>query len=379
MLKEHNLHEKVNFSYTRRLINRTSYLKGKTVISKKEFWDFSANDYLGLASDKDLLHELRDNIDHLGMGSTGSRLLSGQNKYISQLESSIASWLGKETSLVFNSGYQCNVGVIPTIYDQGDLIIADKFIHASLIDGIRLSGADFKRFGHLNYKHCEDLLVSLRAKYKRVLLLTESVFSMDGDVADLKRLVELKKKYNCDLMVDEAHAIGVIGQTGQGYGYDFGQDIDFLVGAFGKAFASSGAYVALSQANKALLVNQCRSFIYSTALPLPVIYWNLIVLNYIQKASFLRDQLADNVTYFRQSLLELGLSVLGESQIVPVLGASLQELERLKSIFSDQGIWVPVIKHPTVNKGAERFRFSISVDHTKDILDDIVNIFKYNF
>lgn len=363
---------------SRFLLDRTAYKQGKTTISNQDLWDFSANDYLGLSHDKTLLENLAQQIKELGMGSTGSRLLSGQNEVAVQLESNIAKWLGKESALLFNSGYQCNVGVIPTFYGKDDLIITDKLIHASLIDGIKLSGATLKRFNHLNYDHCEQLLKENASKYKNILLVTESIFSMDGDVADIKKLVELKQHYHCNLLVDEAHAIGICGDKGTGLAADNIKDIDFLIGTFGKAFASSGAYVALTKQKKALLINQCRSFIYTTALPLPVIFWNVIALEQIKKADPLRVKLTSLQTHFREELIKLNLNVIGQSHIVPVIGESITWLEKTKEDLKKNGIFVPLIKHPTVPKGQERFRFSISTDHSKEVLDDIINIFKNN-
>ena len=315
---------------SRFLLDRSAYKQGKTTVSNQELWDFSANDYLGLSHDKTLLENLAQRIKDLGMGATGSRLLSGQNELVVQLESNIAKWLGKESTLLFNSGYQCNVGIIPTFYGKDDLIIADKLIHASLIDGIKLSGATLKRFTHLNYDHCEQLLKENKSNYKNILLVTESIFSMDGDVADIKKIVQLKQQYRCELLVDEAHAIGICGDKGTGLASDNIKNIDFLIGTFGKAFASSGAYVALTKQKKALLINQCRSFIYSTALPLPVIYWNIVALEQIKKADPLRIKLASLQTHFREELIKLNLNVIGQSHIVPVIGESITWLEKIK-------------------------------------------------
>lgn len=360
--------------FKRSLIHRTSYVKGKTRINNKVYWDFSANDYLGLSSNNELLEAVKSVMS--SMGSTGSRLLSGQNESVNQLENELADWLGKEAVLVFNSGYQCNVGVIPTFFDQRDLIIADKYIHASLIDGIKLSGAQFKRFSHLNYKHCHQLLESYSHHYRHVLIVSESVFSMDGDIADIDTLIDLKKRFNCFLMIDEAHALGVYGDCGEGLVGRRQNDVDFLVGTFGKAFGSAGAYVGVSDHFKQVLVNHCRSFIYSTALPLPVMYWNLFALRHISAAGQLRKQFLLQITYFRDSLKQLGVDVLGETHIVPLLGTSLERLSMLKMEFEKKGIWVPIIQSPTVLKGKERIRFSLSLDHSSDVLDQVIDVIK---
>ena len=299
------------------LIPKKNYSNSYVTISEKHFLDFSSNDYLGLATNN--AHIKKVTCSPIKQyGSTGSRLLSGNHEQFEEFERQLASWLNVETTLLFNSGYQLNCGVIAAFVGKNDCIIADKSIHASIIDGIRLSGAKLFRYKHQDMNDCERLLEAQREKYNRCIIVTESLFSMDGDKTNLDQCVRLKKKFNCMLYVDEAHALGVFGSSGEGLSQPVIPDIDFLVGTFGKAFGSIGAFLGCSAKHKEQLINHCRSFIYSTALPLPLIEWNSLTLKTIKKMNKERQSLHHNALFFREKLLNLPIKVYGNSQIISV-------------------------------------------------------------
>ncbi len=349
--------------------------QGKIIIDGKEYIDFSSNDYLSLSDHPYLKETVIETINSLGTGSCASRLLSGDLKLHHELEKKVAEFKGKESALVFNSGYQANVGIISSIWQKGDVIFSDRLAHASIIDGMLLSGAKLFRFNHNDTNHLEDLLELERHKFKNALIVTETIFSMDGDKTPLKELVELKRKYNCNLMVDEAHATGILGKYGSGLveqeGLAFG--IDLIMGTFSKALASFGAYLACSKEIKDFLVNTCRSFIYSTALPPSVIAANIASLELIEKEPNRRVSLLEQVGFFRHRLEELGFDVRGSSQIVPlVLGESKKAL-LLSQELKKRGYWAKAIRPPTVPKNQARVRFSLTYSHSKGILEKLIS------
>ena len=232
----------------------------------------SSNDYLGLAHDTTLRRDFLTWAMNqpLPLSSSSSRLLTGNSPYTEELEQLLQQSFGREAALVFNSGYHANTGILSALADKHTLIIADKLAHASIIDGLKLSNAAFRRYRHQDYIHLDNLLEKEASQYDQVIIATESIFSMDGDVTDLRQLIDLKKRYsNVLLYVDEAHAIGVRGPHGLGIAEEMNciADIDLLVGTFGKALASMGAYVLCSKTLRDYLVNTARSLIFSTALP----------------------------------------------------------------------------------------------------------------
>ncbi|MDD5585321.1 MAG: 8-amino-7-oxononanoate synthase, partial [Candidatus Omnitrophica bacterium] len=273
---------------------------GCITIDGKSYVDFCSNDYLGLSCHPKLKKASKKSIDALGTGTCASRLLSGDLEIHHTLEEATAAFKGKESALVFNSGYQANIGIISALYKEGDVVFSDKLNHASIIDGILLSGAKLIRFFHNDAGHLATLLKKERGKYKEALIITESIFSMEGDAAPLKELAALKEKYNCALMVDEAHATGIFGKHGAGMVEEQGvtEGVDYLMGTFGKALGSFGAYLACSKKIKDFLINTCRSFIYSTSLPAAVIAANLAALEVIHDEPLRRKRLLEHAAYF---------------------------------------------------------------------------------
>lgn len=348
---------------------------GSIYINDKKYIDFSSNDYLGLSTHPKLKKVSSEALQEFGTSSCASRLLSGDSELCHSLEERIAKFKGKEAALIFNSGYQANVGIISALCEKRDVIFSDKLNHASIIDGMILSGARFFRFQHGNFCHLESLLEKHRHNFRNSLIITESIFSMDGDRAPLKELVGLKESYNCKIMVDEAHATGIFGQKGGGVieEENLTSQIDIIMGTFGKALGSFGAYVASSLQLKKYLINTSRSFIYSTALPPAVIAANLASLDLIEKESYRRKTLLEMADYFRRELKRYGFMVKGSSQIVPLMVKDSQKALAISQELQNKGYWVLAIRPPTVASGEARLRFSLMYNHTKNTLERLIN------
>lgn len=345
-----------------------------TLAGGSRYWDFSSNDYLGLAEHPKLIAASIKATEKFGTGCSASRLLSGDFQIHHQLEEKTASFKGKEAALVFNSGYQANVGIISALYKSGDAVFADKLSHASILDGVCLSGARLFRFAHNDPDHLEGLLKKSDGKFKNRLIVTETIFSMDGDRPSLGRLVELKERYGCELMVDEAHATGIFGTDGSGVVAEEGlvERVDLIMGTFSKALGSFGAYLAGSKKIIDYLVNTARSFIYSTALPAGVIAANIAALEVIQKEPFRRQTLLKNADYFRSELRRLGLEVRGCSQIVPLIVGQADMAVELSEFLLKKGFRVLAIRPPAVTAGQSRLRFSLTCHHSKEVLKELI-------
>jgi len=347
--------------------------EGNIFFDNKEYVDFSSNDYLGLSSHPALKAAAQTAMDKFGTGSCASRLLSGDLKIHHELEEKTALFKQKEAALVFNTGYQANTGIISSLFKKTDCIFLDKLSHASIIDGVLLSGARFFRFNHNDTDHLEVLLTKERKKFKNSLIISETVFSMDGDFAPLKDLARLKRKYDCKILVDEAHATGIFGKNGSGMAEAEGltQEMDLIMGTFSKALGSFGAYIVCSQKIKDYLINSCRSFIYSTSLPPAVIAANIASLEIIKKEPIRRKTLLENARYFRDELKKQQLPVLGSSQIVPLVTGSTEKTLSLSKVLRERGFYILPIRPPTVAAGSARLRFSLTYHHTKDMLKKV--------
>ncbi len=349
--------------------------EGKIYFSKKEYVDFSSNDYLGLSGHPKLSEEAKSAIDKFGTAACASRLMSGDLQIHHQLEYAVARFKNKEAALVFNSGYQANIGIISALYGKSDCIFSDRLNHASIVDGILLSGAHFFRFQHNDIGHLKALLQRERKKFNNALIVTETIFSMDGDRAPLKDLVGLKNKYGCSIMVDEAHATGIFGNNGSGIVEQegLGKEIDLIMGTFSKAMGGFGAYLAASKRMVEYLINTSRSFIYSTALPPAVIASNLASIKLIKEEPFRRVKLLESAQYLRDALKARGLEVRGDSQVIPlIIGDNIKTIEFAKKL-QEKGYWVLPVRTPTVPQGEARLRFSLSFYHKREILDRLIN------
>lgn len=326
--------------------------------------NLSSNDYLGLAENRELQREFLSQLsgkEHL-FSASSARLLSGNYEAHEKLET-VLQTLYNRPILTFNSGYHANVGILPALADKQTLILADKLVHASLIDGIRLSAATVVRFRHNDYAQLEHLLETNTKKYRRIIVATESIFSMDGDEADLPKLVALKRRFpNVMLYLDEAHAVGVRGKNGLGCAEENNciAEIDLLVGTFGKALASVGAYVVCSEVLRDYLINTARPFIFSTALPPINALWSAFVMERLPALTVERKLLKEKSDLFRQLLNGKGKADISTSHIVPfIVGASDRAVE-LSAQLREKGFYVLPVRPPTVPEGTARLRFSFS-------------------
>lgn len=359
---------------------RTISSEGRYVLfNDKSYLNFSSNDYLGLSSNGPLqanfLKSLEGQQTFL-FGSTSSRLLTGNFKEMSELEHLLAKIYKRESALVFNSGYHANIGILPALTTKKDLILADKFVHASIIDGLRLCEAKFERYQHNNIDHLELLLKKHRANFDRIFIVTESVFSMDGDFADLPKLCSLKEAYNAYLYVDEAHAFGVYGATGLGLSEVQGcvERIDFIVGTFGKAIASHGAYVICHSVFREYLINTMRSLIFSTAIAPINVMWTIHVVNQLRFFNYERERLLRISGDFRHELTKRGFATKGSSQIVPLISGENEKCLQLSDKLKEAGYWALPVRYPTVPKGEARIRFSFRPDITDTEIDNLTTL-----
>lgn len=339
---------------------------GKIIIDGVEYVNFASNDYLGISTKQALIDEFLTNF-HLPLSSASARLLSGSSKEFKELEDTVAKLFNKEACLIFNTGYQCNLGVISALSGKGDVVFSDKLNHASIIDGMRLSEGDFIRYKHFDYEHLERLLETKRGQYKRAIIVSESVFSMDGDVVDLDRLIELKNKYNCLLMIDEAHAFCAYGETLAGISY--GKDVDIITATFGKAVGSFGAFCVANNEIISYLVNKARSFIFSTSIPPINIAWSNWLLT--EKREYIQGQkqLLEKISEETHSLLKTE-----GTHIIPVVIGSNEETLKVAEKLKSMGYYIPAIRPPTVPEGTSRLRLSLTAD-TK--LEDVKRVLSF--
>ncbi|MFC0858982.1 8-amino-7-oxononanoate synthase [Pasteurella multocida] len=346
------------------LIHRGRFIQreGNTMLN------MSSNDYLGLANNEALRQafftQYQDQLPALT--SSSSRLLTGSFPIYDELESLMAQAFGRESALLFNSGYHANIGILPALADKKTLIVADKLVHASMIDGIRLAQCEFVRFRHHDYAHLEQILQKNDRTFERIIVVTESVFSMDGDCADLTQLVALKQRYpQVMLYVDEAHAIGVLGENGLGLAEQQGciNQIDILVGTFGKALGSMGAYVICDQVIRDYLVNKMRPLIFSTALPPFNVAWTHFVFQQLPHLQAERAHLAQLSQHLRQAIVDIfQVPMPSESCIVPYILGDNELTVRTAQRLQQQGYYCLPIRPPTVPKGTSRIRFSLTAD-----------------
>jgi 8-amino-7-oxononanoate synthase len=363
--------------------------------------NFSSNDYLGLANDPQLRKWAMGAIGEFGVGAGASRLISGTQSPHVRLESALAKWKGTEAALCFSSGYAAALGIIPAIVGENDIILLDKLCHASLIDGARLSGAILRIFPHNHTGKLESHLDWTRREHlgKRVLIVTESVFSMDGDRASLREIVELKKRFDALLLLDEAHAVGVIGANGRGLAAAENQaeDVDVQMGTLSKALGASGGYICGPRNLIEWLMNRARSFIYSTAPPPGVAAAALAAVNFLSspEGENRRLLLWKRINLMRELLLSLDVgrwtstycstlnaqrSTLNEasSAIFPLIIGEEQTALDLASALQNEGFLVPAIRYPTVAKGSARLRITVTASHDEKQIRSLCQAIRRN-
>lgn len=334
------------------------YYKGKKLLN------LSSNNYLNIADNQAITQEFLDNVgDRYSFGSASARLLTGTLPVYQELEELLSSLYGKESALLYNSGYHANVGISSALNQKGDVVFSDKLNHASIIDGMRLSDGKFFRFPHNDMHALEKLLERERKNFNNAFIITESVFSMDGDIEDLKKIVELKKKYNCIMIIDEAHAFGVFGEKGLGVAEELGiiDDVDLLVGTFGKAIGSMGAFVTGSKTMIDFLINKSRSFIFSTALPpINIAFSKWIIETQISKTA-----------QKRKNMLNLAKKFGSQSHIIPVVIGENKDTVDLCEVLFHNGYFTLPIRPPTVPVGTSRLRLSLTADIREEELQTL--------
>ncbi|MGB9735676.1 MAG: 8-amino-7-oxononanoate synthase [bacterium] len=337
-----------------------------------------SNNYLGLANHPELIKAVISATRTYGVSAGASRLISGNMTPHEQLEHDIARFKKTPSALVFNSGYHANVGIISAIANKDTIILSDELNHASIIDGIRLSKAQVYIYRHRDPNMLEDLLRSIDRRHKkhRKLIVTDSVFSMDGDIAPLKELSMLAQRYNAIMMIDEAHATGVLGKNGRGAAEMFGlsKKIHIQMGTLGKALGSFGAYVAGSRMLIDYLINRSRSFIFTTALPPAVCAAGSKAIEIVQKHPELRQRLHDNITFLRQGLKALGFDVSDDpTPIIPLIIGDADKTMKVSSLLFKKGIFVSGIRPPSVPEGTSRLRLTVTAAHTRDMLEQVID------
>lgn len=346
----------------------------------KEYLVFGTNNYLGLTHHPDVIKASKDASTY-GTGSTGSRLTTGASFEARELENNISEFKNTESTLIFNTGYMTNLGVIYALTKEKDVIFSDQLNHASIIDGTRISKAKVRVYKHKDTEDLENLIIDeFKSNNKgNFFIVSDGVFSMDGDIAPLPELVEISKKYNCTLIIDEAHATGVIGKTGKGTveyfkdktGNDLSPYVDLQIGTLSKALASEGGFVCGKQVYVDYLINKSRPFIFSTALSPSTIASANTALNLLKENSkeYLKN-LNENTQLMRKLLTDAGLNIVeGETPIIPIIIGPAELTNKLSEELKKEGTLVSAIRPPSVPKGESRLRLTIIATHTKEEIE----------
>ena len=343
-------------------------------IAGKSYLMLSSNSYLGLCNDQRLKQAAMDAMEKYGVGSGGSRLTTGSYEVHKKLEDEIAAFKGAEAALLFNTGYMANVGAISSIAGKDWVIFSDRFNHASIIDGCRLSGAEI-----IIYEHCDASDLETKAhshRGRRALVVTDGIFSVDGDIAPLPEIVQVAKKYNMLLMVDDAHATGVLGENGGGTADYFGlqNEIDIQMGTFSKALASEGGFIAGNRGLIDYLANKARSFIFSTALAPATVAVSLRALEVVQAEPRLRQSLIANSAWFREKLREIGFEIMDlPTPIISIVLGPPDLTVNFSNRLMEKNIFVSAIRPPTVPQGTSRLRINLMATHTADDLAPVID------
>lgn len=364
----------------RRIEDSVILTGGKVWRGGRALINFASNDYLGLSQHPALKLAALDYAERFGSGATASRLISGNHPAVSDIEIKLAKAKHQETALLLSSGYQTNLTVLAALADKAALktdvvIIADKLVHNSALVGAQLSGAKLVRFAHNDMDHLARTLVREAAANTHMIIVTESVFGMDGDIADLATIGALARRYDALVYVDEAHATGVMGQNGFGLAADHADMVDIAMGTFGKALGSFGSYIACAADLRDYLVQRCAGLIYSTAMPPAVLGSIGAALGLIPALAAERDALARMAAHVRTTLVGQGWDCgASASQIIPVIVGAEETALRLASALNDAGFWVPAIRPPTVPAGMSRLRLSLSAAHAREDIDRFLSV-----
>lgn len=343
--------------------------KVEITIGGKKYLNFSSNDYLGLASSDKLIGSLPDIGGRWGIGSGASRLICGNMAVHALLERRVASFKGAESGLVFSSGYMANLGILSTLGNSETTVFSDELNHASIIDGCRLSRARVKVYRHADANHLEDLISADDGKRK--LIVTDGIFSMDGDIAPLPDLCYLKEKYGAILVVDDAHATGVIGDGGRGTASHFGLagKVDIQMGTFSKALGTYGAFICCDHVIRDYFINRCRPLIFNTAIPPLIAALTIRALDILEEEPQIVLSLKEKVMHFTSALEKRGVNVRSETPIIPVITGSDGKTVDISRALFKEGYYVYGVRPPTVPEGTARLRVTLSEAHRGDQIE----------
>ena len=371
--------EKIKKSGLYRELNIVESVQGTHLeIKGKTYLTFCSNNYLGLANHPVIIKAVKDAVEKYGWGAGASRLVSGNMKLHEALESEISRFKGKEASIVFPTGYMANIGTISSLVSKGDLVICDKLNHASIIDGCRLSGADFRVYPHCDMEKLENILRK-SSKYHQKLIVTDTVFSMDGDLAPLSDIVRIASKYNAMVMADEAHGAGVFGKMGRGVveHFNLSKKVSIIMGTLSKAVGSLGGYVSGDADLINFLRNKARPFMYTTALPPAVCAASIAGIRLIRENASLRTSLWNNVRYLREKLDLLNINVTSsESPIIPILIGDAKKAVDVSAFLYKKGILIPAIRPPTVPARSSRLRMTVMSTHTREEMERLLDVLR---
>ncbi|MFP3873027.1 MAG: 8-amino-7-oxononanoate synthase [Thiohalophilus sp.] len=380
MIDTSKLQQSLEARRARRLYRSRQVLEGpqgpRVVIEGREYLNFCSNDYLGLANHPEVVQAFKRGVDAFGVGSGAAHLVSGHARPHHQLEEELAGFVGRPRALLFSTGYMANLGVASALLGRKDAIFEDRINHASLIDAAQLSGARLQRYRHADTAQLQQLVENNSSPGK--LIATDGVFSMDGDLAPLSALAQVAQQCAAWLMVDDAHGLGVIGATGRGSLEQYGQgmtEVPILVGTLGKGFGTFGAFVAGEEALIETLIQQARSYIYTTALPPAVAEATRASLQLVQRENWRREKLQSLIARFRSGGAQLGLQ-LGESStpIQPWIIGDTEQAVLLSEKLKQQGILISAIRPPTVPQGTARLRITLSAAHEAADVDHLLGV-----
>jgi glycine C-acetyltransferase/8-amino-7-oxononanoate synthase len=375
---EKRLHELAAQHLTRHLTPLHSGVGPMVEMAGRQILLLASNDYLGLAMHPEVVQSAIEATQRFGAGAGAARLISGSLPPHQELESALAQFKGTEAALTFSSGYLANIGTIPALIGRDGLILADRLCHASLIDGCRLSAADFRVYRHNDTDHLESLL-SARRQARQTLIVTDGLFSMDGDLAPLPELCRLAKTYEAELYIDDAHGTGVMGPHGRGTAEHFGLDADlpFQMGTLGKAFGSSGAYLAGSSTLIHYLINTSRSFIFTTAPPPSSAAAVTTALRVMQREPERHTRLWANREQLFSGLMQLGFSLSPSvSPIMPILVGNAEAAISFAEHLFTEGVYAPAIRPPSVPDATSRIRVTVTSEHTPNHIDHALTAFQ---
>lgn len=336
---------------------------------------FSSNNYLGLGNDERLIYAAETVLHEFGVGSSGSRLTTGHTSWHEKLEKRIADFKEAEAALLFSSGYLANVGVLSSLPEKGDVIFSDQLNHASIIDGCRLSKADTVIYKHAHMADLEEKLQK-SVGYKRRFIVTDGVFSMDGTIAPLDQIMLLAKQYDSIVVVDDAHATGVLGENGRGTGEYFGVSPDIVIGTLSKAVGTEGGFVSGSRVLIDFLLNHARTFIFQTAMPPAICAASYAAFEIIEHSGEKRKQLLSKAAHIKTTLEKMGYTVKGGyTPVIPVIIGDACKATAFAGRLQEEGVYAPAIRPPTVANGESRIRLTVTADHSPQEISRLLAAF----